>query len=70
MSGSSIYSVSEIVGTSTESMEKAVENAVAEAAKTLRHLAWFETTSVRGHIENGAIAHWQVSVKLGFRHEP
>lgn len=65
----SVYNITEIVGTSTESSEAAISNAIAEASKTLRNLAWFEVQSVRGHIEGSSIAHWQVSVKLGFRHE-
>lgn len=64
-----IYNVSEIVGTSPDGVEAAVDNAIAEAAKTLRNLDWFEVTSIRGHIEDGAVAHWQVTIKLGFRHE-
>ncbi|MGO1523125.1 MAG: dodecin [Nesterenkonia sp.] len=65
----SVYNITEIVGTSTESSDAAISNAIAEASKTLRNLAWFEVQSVRGHIEGSSIAHWQVSVKLGFRHE-
>ncbi|WP_068402576.1 dodecin [Kribbia dieselivorans] len=64
-----VYNVSEIVGTSPDSIEAAVSNAVAEAGKTLRNLDWFEVTQVRGHIQDGRIADWQVGIKLGFRHE-
>ena len=64
-----VYSISEVVGTSPESIESAVSNAVTQAAKTLRNLDWFEVQSVRGQIADGAIAHWQVTVKLGFRLE-
>ncbi|TPG19377.1 dodecin [Pedococcus bigeumensis] len=62
-----VYSISEVVGTSPDSVETAVANAVTQAAKTLRNLDWFEVQSVRGQIIDGAIAHWQVTVKLGFR---
>lgn len=66
---SNVYNITEIVGTSTEGTDAAVANAVQEASKTLRNLDWFEVQSVRGHIEDGRIAHWQVTVKIGFRHE-
>jgi flavin-binding protein dodecin len=62
-----VYSISEVVGTSPDSVEAAVANAVTQAARTLRNLDWFEVQSVRGQITDGAIAHWQVTVKLGFR---
>ena len=64
-----VYNVTEIVGTSPDSMEKAVANAVAEASKTLRNLDWFEVKETRGHLKDGAIADWQVTIKLGFQHE-
>ena len=63
------YSISEIVGTSNESVDAAVRNGVAEAAKTLRNLDWFEVKEVRGHLVNGEVADWQVTIKLGFRLE-
>lgn len=66
---SNVYSITEIVGTSTQGTDDAVSNAVREASKTLRNLDWFEVQSVRGHIDGDAIAHWQVTVKIGFRHE-
>ena len=61
-----VYKVVEIVGSSSKSSDDAVEKAIAEASKGLRHLRWFEVTDTRGHIEDGKIAHWQVSVKVGF----
>ena len=64
-----VYSVSEVVGTSPDSIEQAVSNAVGQAARTLRNLDWFEVQSVRGQIADGEVAHWQVTVKLGFRLE-
>jgi flavin-binding protein dodecin len=63
------YSITEIVGTSEEGVDAAVRNGIAEASKTLRNLDWFEVKEVRGHLEDGKIADWQVRVKLGFRHE-
>jgi flavin-binding protein dodecin len=67
---SDVYSVSEIVGSSTDSIEEAIENAVARARKTLRNLDWFEVTEVRGHLgDDGSVAHYQVTLKLGFKME-
>jgi flavin-binding protein dodecin len=67
---SDVYSVSEIVGSSTDSIEEAIENALARARKTLRNLDWFEMTEVRGHLgDDGSVAHYQVTVKLGFKME-
>lgn len=63
------YRVTEIVGTSGESIEAAVRNGVRRAAQTLRHLDWFEVTEVRGHIVDGEIGHFQVGMKVGFRLE-
>ena len=64
-----VYSVSEVVGTSPDGIEQAVENAVSQASRTVRNLDWFEVQSVRGQITDSAVAHWQVTVKLGFRIE-
>jgi hypothetical protein len=64
-----VYRVTEIVGSSPESVERAVRNAIARAGRTLRNLDWFEVTEVRGHITDGEIAHFQVTVKVGFRIE-
>jgi flavin-binding protein dodecin len=61
------YRVTEIVGSSHESLENAIRNAIARANETLRHLDWFEVTEVRGHIDGGEIGHFQVTVKVGFR---
>ncbi|MFF3439307.1 dodecin [Streptosporangium sp. NPDC002721] len=63
------YRVTEIVGTSGESIEAAVRNGVRRASQTLRHLDWFEVTEIRGHIEEGEIGHFQVGLKIGFRLE-
>jgi dodecin len=64
-----VYKIVELVGSSTQGTDKAVQNAITRAAKTLRSLDWFEVIETRGHIENGKIAHWQVKVKIGFRME-
>jgi len=61
------YKVTEIVGTSTESVQQAIRNGVQRAATTLRNLDWFEVTEIRGHIQDGDVAHFQVGMKLGFR---
>lgn len=61
-----IYKKIELVGTSPDGIEKAVENALARASQSLRNLRWFEIVETRGHIEEGAIAHWQVTIKAGF----
>ena len=60
------YKKIEIVGTSTTSMEDAVQNAVARAAKTVENLRWFEVTETRGTIDGSGVAQWQVTVKIGF----
>jgi flavin-binding protein dodecin len=64
-----IYRVTEIVGSSPESVDQAVRNAIARANATLRNLDWFEVTEIRGHLVEGAIGHFQVTVKVGFRLE-
>ena len=61
-----IYKTIELVGSSTTGVEDAIRNAVAKAAQSLRNLRWFEVLETRGHIEEGRVAHWQVTLKLGF----
>jgi hypothetical protein len=61
-----VYKTIELVGSSTEGVEDAVRNAIAKAAATIRQLRWFEVTETRGHIENGRVAHWQITLKIGF----
>ena len=63
------YKVSEIVGTSPESIQQAVRNGIERASHTIRHLDWFEVTDVRGYISGGAVAHFQVTMKVGFKLE-
>ena len=62
-----VYSISEIVGTSTSSIDDAVRGAVERASKTLHNLDWFEVTGIRGHIEDNELRHFQVTLKVGFR---
>jgi dodecin len=63
------YRVTEIVGSSPESVQQAIRNAIARASATLRHLDWFEVTEIRGHIVDGDVGHFQVTLKVGFRLE-
>ncbi|MGF1640036.1 MAG: dodecin [Rhodospirillales bacterium] len=64
-----VYKKVELVGTSQEGIEDAIRNAVSTAAQTLEHLDWFEVVEIRGHIQDGAVAHYQVVLKVGFRIE-
>lgn len=61
-----VYKTVELVGSSTAGSDDAVRAAVTRAAATVRNLRWFEVTETRGHIENGTVAHWQVTIKVGF----
>lgn len=61
-----VYKKIELVGSSPHGIEDAVANALARAGKTVRNMRWFEVTETRGHIEEGKIGHWQVTVKVGF----
>ena len=61
-----VYKKLELVGSSTASIEDAVQNALSLAAKTIRNMRWFEVIETRGHIEENKINHWQVTVKVGF----
>jgi flavin-binding protein dodecin len=63
------YRVTEIVGTSPDGVDGAVRNGLQRAAQTLRHLDWFEVTQIRGQMEEGQVAHFQVGMKVGFRLE-
>jgi flavin-binding protein dodecin len=64
-----VYKSVEITGTSTEGVTEAIDRAVAKASETLRNLDWFEVITVRGHIEEGRIQHYQATLKIGFRLE-
>ena len=61
-----VYKKIEIVGSSPNGMEEAVRNALSRASKTVRNMRWFEVTETRGYIDDGKIAHWQVTLKIGF----
>jgi flavin-binding protein dodecin len=63
------YSVTELVGSSSESVEDAIRGAIRRASQTVRGLDWFEVTEIRGHITDGEIGHFQVGLKIGFRLE-
>ncbi|QWC84998.1 dodecin family protein [Nocardioidaceae bacterium] len=63
------YRVTEIVGTSPDGIDQAIRNGVERAAATLRHVDWFEMTDIRGHVKDGQVEHFQVTLKLGFRLE-
>jgi flavin-binding protein dodecin len=64
-----VYSVSEIVGSSTEGIDDAIKGALSRASETLRNLDWFEVTGIRGHIEDDGNHYFQVTLKVGFRLE-
>ena len=61
-----VYKMLELTGSSTTSIEDAVANAIARAAKTVRRMQWFQVLETRGHIADGRVSHWQVTVKVGF----
>lgn len=61
-----VYKTIELTGSSETSQEDAVRTAINAAAKTVKHMRWFQVTDTRGHIESNEIAHWQVTVKIGF----
>ncbi len=61
------YRVTEIVGSSPESLQQAIRNGVQRAGQTLRNVEWFEVTEIRGQVADGAVAHFQVGLKVGFR---
>jgi dodecin len=64
-----VYKMIELVGSSTASTDDAIRNAIDAAQQTVRHMDWFEVVETRGHIVDGKIAHFQVTVKVGFRME-
>ncbi len=61
-----VYKIIEVVGSSTSSIEDAIERAVTRASATVRDLRWFEVKETRGHIEDGRVAHYQVTLRIGF----
>ncbi len=64
-----VYKTIEITGSSTEGVTQAIDRAVAKASESVRGIDWFEVTEIRGHVEAGSVAHYQVTIKLGFRLE-
>ena len=61
-----VYKIIELTGTSTVSIEDAVEKAINRAHKTIKNLCWFQVVETRGNIEKGKVHHWQVTIKVGF----
>jgi flavin-binding protein dodecin len=61
-----VYKLLELTGSSTVGIEDAVQTAISKAHATVRNMHWFEVTETRGHIEDGKVAHWQVTIKVGF----
>jgi len=61
-----VYKKIELTGSSTIGIQDAIEKAVSEAAKTITNMRWFEVVETRGHLENGKVAYWQVTIKVGF----
>jgi flavin-binding protein dodecin len=64
-----VYKLVELVGSSPESSDAAIRNALETASKTLRHIDWFEVVETRGHVIDGKVGHFQVTLKVGFRLE-
>lgn len=64
------YKLIELVGSSTNSSDEAIRNALSKAAETIKNIDWFQVTETRGHVHDGVIAHFQVTLKVGFRIEP
>jgi dodecin len=62
-----VYRVTEIVGSSPDGIDDAIRTGIARASKTLRNLDWFEVSEIRGHLVDGAVGHFQVTMKVGFR---
>jgi len=61
-----VYKILELVGSSEDSIEGAIQNAISRASKTIREMKWFEVVQARGHIENGSVRHYQVTLRVGF----
>ncbi|MFT7244686.1 MAG: flavin-binding protein dodecin [Candidatus Azotimanducaceae bacterium] len=61
-----VYKIIELTGSSPTSIEDAVSSAITKASTSVRNIDWFEVMETRGHVENGKVAHWQVTIKLGF----
>lgn len=63
------YRITEVAGSSSDGLDQAIRNGIKQVSQTVRNLNWFEVTEIRGHIEDGEIAHYQVGMKIGFRYE-
>jgi flavin-binding protein dodecin len=61
-----VYKLVELVGSSTTGIEDAIERAIAKTSDSVRHMRWFEVEQIRGHLENGKLSHYQVTIKAGF----
>lgn len=61
-----VYKILELTGTSKSGIEDAIQTAIGRASATIRNIRWFEVTETRGHVENGKVAHYQVTLKIGF----
>ncbi len=61
-----VYKKIELTGSSSKGIQEAIENAVAKAAETVKNMRWFEVVETRGHIDEGKVQHWQVTIKVGF----
>lgn len=61
-----VYKLLELTGSSSTTIEDAIQNAIGKAAKTVHNMQWFEVTETRGHIKDGKVAYWQVTLKIGF----
>jgi hypothetical protein len=61
-----VYKIIELTGSSAKSFDDAVQNAISKASKTMRNMHWFQVVETRGHIDSGRLAHWQVTLKIGF----
>ena len=64
-----VYKLIEVVGSSAQSSDEAIRNAIETAAKSIKHIEWFEVVEARGHVVEGKVAHFQVTLKIGFRLE-
>ncbi|MCU7907124.1 MAG: dodecin family protein [Candidatus Thiodiazotropha sp. (ex Epidulcina cf. delphinae)] len=62
-----VYKKIQLVGSSATGTDDAIRNAIARAGETISHMGWFEVVETRGHIENGRVSHWQVTIDIGFR---
>ncbi|WP_027573296.1 dodecin [Bradyrhizobium sp. WSM1743] len=61
-----VYKILDLVGSSETSIDDAIKNAISRASKTIREMRWFEVVQTRGHIENGTVGHYQVTLRVGF----